>query len=241
MRGTVSYMCYPGTDIPIRRLSVSSLFLKRFFFSTSLQTSPAASSFSVLISILHFPHYNTTEEFISCIKQAERVVFFPPESSLSTLLHLSFPSLHPPPPPFFFWPQMTCDFSFPEHTARHCGKKQKNRGLMVGPCKEWIEMQGNRGRGRFEKTLFLLFSQSPPFSPEDERTEGGKERACRWERKRRDPCHPPDPRAAMRLCFTDPFCLHTSPEKNPNKMNELWRGVATHDEYCCVLVPLFTR
>lgn len=45
---------------------------------------------------------------------------------------------------------------------------------MVGPCKDWIDVQGNRGRGRFEKTLILLFSQSPPFSPEDERAEGGE-------------------------------------------------------------------
>ena len=77
-RCTISYMCYPGTDIPIRRLSASSLFLKFFGFFSPLHYRllllPAL--FSLLISILHFPHYNTTEEFISCIKQAERVVFF---------------------------------------------------------------------------------------------------------------------------------------------------------------------
>ncbi len=42
---------------------------------------------------------------------------------------------------------------------------------MMGAGKEWTEEQGNEGRGRFEKTLILLFSQSPLFSPEDERTE----------------------------------------------------------------------
>ena len=53
-------------------------------------------------------------------------------------------------------------------------KKKRGGGLMVGPCKDRIDVQGNRGRGRFEKTLILLFSQSPPFSPEDERAEGGE-------------------------------------------------------------------
>lgn len=62
---------------------------------------------------------------------------------------------------------------------------------MVGEGKKCIDEQGNEGRGRFEKILILLFSQSPLFSPEDERTErerGGG--ADRWERKRDDPCHP---------------------------------------------------
>lgn len=44
---------------------------------------------------------------------------------------------------------------------------------MVGLGKEWIEEQGNEGRGRTEKTLILHVSQSSLFSPEDERAGGG--------------------------------------------------------------------
>lgn len=51
------------------------------------------------------------------------------------------------------------------HTARHCGKKQKESGLLVGEGRE------TGGRGALRKHSHLLFSQSPLYSLEDERIE----------------------------------------------------------------------
>lgn len=85
------------------------------------------------------------------------------------------------------WPQRVCDFSFQSTKLDTVGKKQEK------VC--WW------GKGSFEKTLVLLFSQSPLLSPEDERAQ--REGAAQWERKQDDPCHPPNPKSknCKRLCF----------------------------------------
>lgn len=73
-------------QIPLFTASLSAPHFFRIF--TSLQTLLLPALF-VLISILCFPHFNTNNECISCIKQAEQVFFF--FCIQFSFLHLSFP------------------------------------------------------------------------------------------------------------------------------------------------------
>lgn len=124
------------------------------------------------------------------------------------LTQFSFPHLSCPPAPSFppfTWPQLTQDFSFRVHTARHCGK---SAGVNSGTGRG-IDGRGKekKGRGRFEKTLNLLFSQSRD-SPRRmrEQKQGGGER--KWDNL----CRPSNPQTAMRLCSTHPLCKHKHPK-----------------------------
>lgn len=70
----------------------------------------------------------------------------------------------------FFFSHFPLLFLFFQSTQLNCGGEKTLKGwFMVEVSKEWMEMQRNRGKGCFEKTLILLFSQSSVFFPEDER------------------------------------------------------------------------
>lgn len=191
---TISYMCHVWHRYPYSLLlylllisSGYSLLYRLFSFQLFLFSYPSSVSLTST-PVMNFMHQTSwCNFFFFCLQ--------------FSFLHLSFPPALIFP---FIWPQMTCHFSL---QCTQLGTVGKTRRLMVG----WIEEQGNEGRGRFEKTLILLFSQSLLFSPEDERTEVGWGVGRGWERKRDNPCHPPNPKAAMRLCFMYPFCKHIFP------------------------------
>lgn len=136
-------------------MRVIVLLLKYIFFSI-LHTTPLA--------IVNLKSYKQHWESISCIKQANKVFFRIQSFNFTSSSLIS---------PIFLAPDDLW-FPFAEHTARHCGKNKKRGGLMAGEGKEWIEEQGNEGKGAlWENTYFAIFPK-PTIFPRG------------WEKRRRE-------------------------------------------------------
>lgn len=176
-------------------LFTASLSAPHFFrIFTSLQTLLLPALF-VLISILCFPHFNTSNAFHASNKLNKFFFFLPPVFIPSSLIS---PSSHFP----LYLTSDDLSFLFAAHTVRHCGKNKEVNGGMD-------RRAGKRGKGAlWENTHFAVFPK-PTIFPGGWENRRGVGRG--WERKRDNPCHPPNPKAAMRLCFMYPFCKHIFP------------------------------